>query len=74
MFRSGAGNVVKSPWAKALIAFAAVSVVGAAIGVPLGVILTQTTTTTTAGGKYHSRHNPNSNKNRSLTSFVLSFQ
>jgi hypothetical protein len=71
MFSTEKGNLLKSPWAKALIALAVIGVVGAAVGVPVALTLTQTTT---AAGKHHSRHNAHMDKNRSLTSLVLPFQ
>ena len=71
MFRSGAGNVLKSPWAKALVALVVIGVVGAAIAVPVAITLTQTTT---AGSKYHAQLYANMDRNRLRTSLVLSFQ
>ena len=51
---------MNSPWTKALIAIVVIGVVGAALAVPVSVILTQTTR---ARGKYQSQRNANMDKN-----------
>lgn len=51
--RGGAGALLKTTWAKALIAIAAVAVVGTAVAVPVALSVAGTTTTTKTESTYY---------------------